>query len=79
MNNLFSFSDAILAANDSVLKIMIQYKKIVEGVSDENGLLDLGEGTPSEYMLIYILSLNILSYDAYIISILEYSIWVDTI
>ena len=35
---VFIFVDEILRVNDSVLKIMIEYKKVVEGISEENGI-----------------------------------------
>lgn len=35
---MYLISDEILRVNDSVLKIMIEYKKIVEGISEENGI-----------------------------------------
>jgi len=36
------FADEILKVNDNVMKVMSLYKKVVEGISEENGLL-LGE------------------------------------
>ena len=56
----FALLDEILKVNDSVLKIMIEYKKIVEGISEENGIGTLTSSS-SKGALQYKFSFKILS------------------